>query len=136
MDKSYAQIAEALQSYFDGFYECDVAKLKQIFHDRCHLFSATDGPLSDDDMEAVYKRVASRTPGAKTGEARLDRILSIDMSGPEAALVKLQIAIGPKLFTDYLSLLKLDGRWKIISKTYTYVPREQAAVRPAAQAAE
>ena len=135
MDKSYAQIAEALQSYFDGFYECDVAKLKQIFHDRCHLFSATDGSLADDDMEAVYKRVASRTPGAKTGEVRLDRILSIDMSGPEAALVKLQIAIGPKLFTDYLSLLKLDGRWKIISKTYTYVPRE-AAAQPQAQAAE
>lgn len=112
-----------------------MAKLKQIFHERCHLFSATDGPLSDDDMETVYKRVTSRTPGSKSGEVRLDRILSIDMSGPEAALVKLQIAIGPKLFTDYLSLLKLDGRWKIVSKTYTYVARE-AAARPAAQAAE
>jgi 4-oxalocrotonate tautomerase len=133
MDKSYAEIAEALRAYFDGFYECDAHKLKQIFHDRCHLFSATGGPLVDDDMETVYKRLGARTPGSKTGEVRLDRILSIDMSGPESALVKLQIAIGSKLYTDYLSLLKLDGRWKIISKTYTWVPREQAAARQAAE---
>lgn len=130
MDKSYAEIVEALRSYFDGFHGCDVAKLKQIFHDRCHLYSAAGGPVVDDDMETVYKRVASRKPAPE--DAKLDRILSIDMSGPETAFVKLQIAIGPKLFTDYLSLLKVDGRWKIISKTYTFVPRAEAAAQAAA----
>ncbi len=34
----------------------------------------------------------------------------------------MQIAIGPKLFTDYLNLLQIDGRWQIISKIYSYVP--------------
>jgi hypothetical protein len=28
----------------------------------------------------------------------------------------------PKPFPDYLILLRLDGRWRIISKAYTYVP--------------
>jgi hypothetical protein len=33
-----------------------------------------------------------------------------------------QIAIGPRLYTDYLNILQIDGRWQIVSKIYTYVP--------------
>ena len=126
MDASYQEIAEALAAYFDGFYEGDVDKLKRIFHPSAHLFSATDGPLADDAIEAVYERVGGRANPADTGQQRLDRILSIDKSGAESALAKVQIAIGPKLFTDYLNLLKIDGRWQIIAKIYTYVPLEEA----------
>ncbi len=122
MNPTYNEISTALAAYFDGFYEGDIDKLKSIFHPACHLFTATDGPLQDDDMETVYARVAGRDAPAKSGQKRQDHILSIDKSGAESALARVQIAIGPKLFTDYLSLLKIDGRWQIISKTYTYVP--------------
>ena len=122
MDASYAEIVKVLQDYFDGFYASDVEKLKGVFHPNCHLLSATDGPLTDDDMDAVYARVAGRRPPAAENQKRLDRVLSIDKAGPEAALAKVQIAIGPKLFTDYLNLLRIDGRWQIISKIYSYVP--------------
>ncbi len=122
MDASYAEIAKLLQDYFDGFYASDVDKLKRVFHPNCHLLSATGGPLADDDMDAVYARVAGRTAPAAENQKRLDRVLSIDKAGPEAALAKVQIAIGPKLFTDYLNILWIDGRWQIISKIYSYVP--------------
>ncbi len=122
MDASYAEIMAGLQDYFDGFYASDVDKLKGVFHPECHLISATGGPLVNDPMEAVYARVAGRTPPAASNQKRLDRVLSIDKSGPEAALAKVQIAIGPKLYTDYLNFLRIDGRWQIISKIYSHVP--------------
>ncbi len=122
MDASYAEIEKVLRDYFDGFYASDVDMLKGVFHPNCHLLSATGGPLADDDMDAVYARVAGRTSPAAENQKRLDRVLSIDKAGPEAALAKVQIAIGPKLFTDYLNLLQIDGRWQIISKIYSYVP--------------
>ena len=122
MDRSFDEIARALDAYFDGFYEGDIGKLEQIFHPNAHLYSAADGPLMDDPMDAVYARVRDRTPPASQRQQRQDRILTIDRSGPEAALAKVQLAIGEKLFTDYLTLLKIDGRWRIISKTYTWVP--------------
>ena len=121
MDQAYAEIASALENYFDGFYTGDTDQLRGIFHANCHLFTAADGPLQDDDMAAVYTRVEGREAPAKRNDSRHDRILSIDMSGPESALAKVQIAIGPKLYTDYLSMLKIDGGWRIISKTYTHV---------------
>ena len=132
MDSSYNEISNALQDYFDGFYQSDVATLKRIFHPNAHLYSAADGPLVDDDMDAVYARVEARTAPASAGQPRMDKILSIDKSGPESALAKVQIAIGDRFYTDYLTMLKVDDGWRIISKTWTYVPLSEAK----AQAAE
>lgn len=132
MDQSYAEIAEALDLYFDGFYEGDIEKLKRIFHPQCHFYSAADGPLHDDDMPAIYDHVSTRVTPKDRNLPRQDRIFSIDVFSPEAALAKVQIAYGDKLYTDYLTLLHLDGEWRIISKTYTYVLLEAAMAKQAA----
>ena len=133
MSSAYAEIAEALENYFSGFYEGDVETLEKIFHPSAHLYAATAGPLTDRDMEQVYEGVRSRQSSASRGFERFDRILSIDQSGPEAAVAKVQIALGDQLYTDFLNLLKLDGRWQIISKVYTGEPRPAAVRQEAAE---
>ena len=133
MSSAYADISEALENYFTGFYEGDVEKLQKIFHSNAHLYAAIEGPLSDRDMEQVYEGVKGRESSASRGLERFDRILSIDQSGPEAAIAKVQIALGDQLYTDFLNLLKLDGRWQIISKVYTGEPRPIAAQQEAAE---
>jgi 4-oxalocrotonate tautomerase len=129
----FAEVTELVQRYFDGFYNGDVEMLKSVFHPACHLYSARDGKVTDDDMDAVYTRVANRAAPAANGEENHDRIISIDLANPELALAKVQISVGVKLFTDYLNCVKVDGEWKIISKVFTYDLLEEAA---AAQAAE
>ncbi len=133
MRAAYSEIVSALDLFFDGFYEGDIEKLKRIFHPNCHLFSAADGPLEDDDMLAVYDLLENRLSPKDRNQPRYDRIISIDISRPEAALAKVQIAYGDRFFTDYLSLLKVDGRWQIITKTFTYVLLEIATARLAAE---
>ena len=56
-------------------------------------------------------------------ETAVDGIITIDQSGPECAFAKVMIALGENRYTDYLTLLKLDGRWQVIGKTFTAVPR-------------
>lgn len=36
------------------------------------------------------------------------------------AFAKVECSIPPKFFTDFLVLLKLDGRWQIVSKVFHY----------------
>ena len=48
-------------------------------------------------------------------------------------MAKVQIAFGDRFFTDHLSLLRIDGNWQIISKTFTYVLLEVATARLAAE---
>ena len=124
MTGNHADITAALGVYFDGFYDADIDKLKQIFHPACHLYSATCGDFLDSDMEAVYARVGTRVNPSVRGDKREDGILTIDQSGPECAFAKVYIALGEKMFTDYLTLIHLDGRWQIITKTFTWVPRD------------
>ena len=126
MSTAYAEIATALESYFTGFFDGDVEKLQQIFHPNAHLYAAIGGVLTDRNMEKVYEGVRGRESSVERGFERFDRILSIDQSGPEAAIAKVQIALGDQLYTDFLNMLKLDGRWQIISKVFTSEPRPTA----------
>ena len=84
-------------------------------------------------MLAVYDLLENRLSPKDRNQPRYDRIISIDISGPEAALAKVQTAYGDRFFTDYLSLLKIEGRWQIITKTFTYVLLEIATARLAAE---
>ncbi len=125
MNENHAEIATALQPYFDGFYEGNVDKLRTIFHPNCHLYSAPEAELRDAEIEAVYGWVESRVKPAERGDPREDAIITIDQSSPECAFAKVMIALGDWRFTDYLTLLKLEGRWQIIAKTFSGVKRPE-----------
>lgn len=118
-DPQVKDILAAVQVYLDGLWECDTAKLRQAFHPASSLFSVTDGKLTQVPLEDWCKLVAARTSPKSKGQGREhDRVVAIDMSGPDTAFVKLTCAILPRVFTDYLSFLKVDGRWQVIAKTY------------------
>ncbi len=117
----YAEIVAALGDYFDGIYEGDVAKLRTVFHPAAHLYSATEGEVVDLPLDGYMELVGGREAPAASKAPRYDRVISIDLSGPKSALAKVELAIPPKYFTDYLTLLKANGRWQIISKTYHFI---------------
>ena len=74
-----------------------------------------------------FDMVAGRASAKSKGLARRDRIVSIDMSGPETAFVKVECQIPPRYFTDYLLLLKGTDGWKIVSKSFRADVREEKA---------
>ena len=127
MSGDHAEITAFLTNYFDGFYEADIDKLKSVFNPACHLYSAAVRPMMDSTMDQVYGRVGSRAVPAERGDPRDDGILTIDQSGPECAFAKVYICLGDQHYTDYLTLLKVDGQWSIITKTFTAKPRDGVA---------
>ena len=124
MDKNYDDISRALWIYLDGLYEGDTEKLGSVFHPVCHLFSNSGDDFLDWSRDEWFKIVKDRPTPKSQGLARHDRIISIDMADETTALAKLNCAIPPRYFTDYLSLLKLDGRWRIVSKSFRAEPHQ------------
>jgi len=115
-----------LQVYFDGLYEGDTAKLGQAFHPASHLYSVgADGKAADFPRSDWFKMVESRKSAKDSGSERRDRIVSIDFSGPGTAFAKVECQIPPRYFTDYLTLLKADGRWQVISKSFHTVTKDK-----------
>ena len=121
IESEFGEISATLMDYFDGIFEGDTEKLDHVFHSDGRLSCATDGTLVSVDKEDYLKIVASRKSPRDSGAKRYDRIISIDMAGPGAAIAKVECAIPPKYFTDLLTLIKLEGRWRIINKTYHYI---------------
>src|SRR5712664_2445345 len=128
MSSEVAAIEKVLQVYFDGLYEGDTKKLGEAFHPSSHLYSAGgDGKAADWPRADWFKMVESRPSAKSKGSARADRIVSIDFSGPTTAFAKVECQIPPRYFTDYLTLLKVDGRWQVIAKAFHTVTKGETA---------
>jgi len=54
---------------------------------------------------------------------RKRRIESIDISG-NAAIAKITLDYPTIKFTDYMTLLKIDGEWKIVNKSFFAEPKQ------------
>ncbi len=117
---AYVEVAHALADYFDGLHFSDTLRLGKVFHPQAIYACATEGELLQLTMAEYFPIVDKRPSPASRSEARADRIVSIEFAGPVTALAKLNCAIGPKHFTDFLTLVKLDGRWQIISKVFHF----------------
>lgn len=116
----FAAVSAVLAEYFDGLHHSDTARLRRVFHSEAHYFCATDGTLLHLDMGQYFPVVDARPSPASQGHARTDRILAIEFAGPVTALAKVECSIPPKHFIDLLTLVKLEGRWQIVSKVFHY----------------
>jgi hypothetical protein len=114
-------IEQAVQTYLDGLYEGDADKLASVFHETSALTYEQDGKLVVLPRDQWLKWVRERGSPQSKGLARDDAILQIDQAGPTTALVKVKCQIPPRYFTDYLSLLRIDGRWVVAQKVFATV---------------
>jgi len=119
------QILKVVQFYFDGIIEYDEAKLREAFHPDA-VVSGTDdtGAL---DSKPFQEWVLYTRGTAPDRAGRENTIVSVDISG-HAAVVKTDLAWPHVHYVDYLSLLKLDGTWVIMSKIWYKEKPNSAAV--------
>jgi hypothetical protein len=115
-----AAIRALLRDYFDGLHFSDAQRLGRVFHASAMYACATSGTLQLLDMAAYLAVVAQRPSPASLGQARQDEIISIEMAGPVTALARVHCTIAPKRFTDLLTLVRVDGEWRILAKVFHF----------------
>jgi hypothetical protein len=52
------------------------------------------------------------------GAERAEHLVTIDLSSPTQAMIKVQMQINQSVISDYLTMFKLAQGWRIVSKTY------------------
>ena len=118
MNENMEAIMAVAQTYLDGLHEGDTAKIAAAFHPCSHLYSVENGEVADLPRAEWMTRMAARPKPAEQGPAREDRILAVDMTGDEAACVKVNCCIPPRYFTDYLLMLNTAEGWRIVAKSF------------------
>ncbi|HEY9256741.1 nuclear transport factor 2 family protein [Chitinophaga sp.] len=111
-----ANITEALQEYyFQGSYEGDLNKLKQIFHPTTRLFGDVKGQPYSKTLDEWLEVVANRESPKDSGKPFKGDILSIKVAN-SVAVAEVQVKAYDMVYHDFLSLHRMDGRWVIVSK--------------------
>src|SRR3712207_2794550 len=88
---------------------------RKVFHPEAKLFAVRDGKF----WQLTSEEYISRSPGKPADdEAQRKRsVESVDVAG-NAAVAKVVLDYPQVRFTDYMSLLKIDGEWRIVNKTF------------------
>ena len=130
MTVAHGEIAEQLQHYLKGgSSEPSEATLRKVFHPSTVLKGVSDGSLVELDGEAFLGSVgAHEGEPAPTDGVEYNKILRIDKAGKDVAAATVMVAGGGKIYMDHLSLLKLEGTWMIVHKTFAGIPLEEAGV--------
>ncbi len=105
-------IEQTVNYYLEGGTNNDFETLKKAFHKTATMKYIRDGYQEVNALEFFKKAMK---PGPK--QDRKTRIVNIDISG-HAANARLEIEYPTFTFIDYMSLLKIEGEWKIVNKIF------------------
>jgi hypothetical protein len=109
-----------LENYLKGHATGDGEYMKKAFHTDGQLIFIRDGKYTTRSF-ADYIAGMSGKPAADEAK-RKRRIESVEVVG-NAAFAKIILDYPSVKFTDYMSLLKIDGEWKIVNKTFYAQPK-------------
>ena len=121
-----AAIRQTVQYYFDGGRTRDSLTLRKAFHPEARMLFARDGKLVLVPIGEYITRVGSERlkPGEVDSTER--KVVSVDVVG-DAAVAKLELKRPNARLIDYMSLLKVDGRWLIVNKIFSRETRPEHA---------
>ena len=114
-DTDELAVRETIENYFRGHATGNGEYFKKAFHPEARLFWIRDGQVAL-RTSADYINGASGKPAPDEAK-RKRRIESIDITG-NAAIVKVALDYPEAHIIDYMSMLKVDGGWKIVNKTF------------------
>ena len=111
--EEYRAVEEAAAKFVRSVAEGDSRYARELFIDEAVLFGYLDGKLEHGSIEQFYRNVDS--VGGDAGfRARID-VVDIE----ETVVRVLEEQWGGRIdFTDYLLMMKMDGRWRCVAKAY------------------
>jgi CubicO group peptidase (beta-lactamase class C family) len=109
------QIREILMDYIEGTANGQPERLKKAFHPDFNLYFVRQDSFR---IWSGKEYIANIKSGEKN--SRKGKIISIDIE-KDAAMAKVEIEIPNwRIFTDYFLILKYQGAWKIVHKSFTF----------------
>lgn len=111
-------IRQAINFYIDGLREGSVETLKKAFHSEATMCGYFGETLMVTPIQGLYDFVSSNPAPAKTGEPFSASIAAFEVAGSIASAKIIEQSYQGHNFTTLFNLLKIDGRWWIVSKVF------------------
>ena len=114
MLKDYQEIKETVMLYVRGCAAGDVELTKKAFHKDAVMFGYFNGQLCAGSIDSLYGAIEQLGADSAT-KSEID---ILEVTGT-AATVRVVLEDWHGLgFTDFHSLVKIDGKWQIVAKIF------------------
>jgi len=125
-----AAIRQVADKYAEGCHTGNVALLRSIFHPQAMMYGAGGDNVLMTPIEGLYAYIEANEPPQKTGEPHQNIVTSIRYEGNAAVVETVQESAYGNDYTNFFQLLKIEGQWLIVSKTYNAVTtkKEQPSI--------
>ncbi len=114
----FANLAQAVQKYFDLMYDCDTSRFDQVFRPTVQLHGFRDGQMVAWTAQTYRDILDKRQSPKSLNASRADEILLMDFVSTTMAFVKVRLRINAMVFVDYLTWHCIGGQWLITSKGF------------------
>lgn len=112
-ENDYEIAEKTITNYFEGRKNSNLTKLKSAFSENANLHT-----ISNDEILTISLENYLNTVNADGSQQVETRILDGDITN-NIAYFKTGFIYSDKSYTDYLTLVKTQNGWRIISKTFT-----------------
>jgi hypothetical protein len=113
--ENYTAIVEVLNKYNEGGAKADSRIMRLAFNEQATIFGIEEGKLAGGPIEGLFRTIDTAfrpSPEAKAA------IVRVDIVGAAASARIDTDNISGFRFTDFFNLLKVDGKWTVVSKIY------------------
>ena len=113
LEEEKKAITTTLNYYMDGGTNRDFGTLKKAFHEKALMTRIDqDGQFAPVNAREFFSKMKPGDPLKRTTE-----IVSIDIAG-NTAVARLKLEDDNKIFHDFMTLMKIDGKWLIVNKSF------------------
>ena len=113
--QDYEDVLAAMEGYVQGLKTGNVDQLKKTFHQDAIMYGHLGNDLSQGSIDNLYTYVwkFGAAPNIKTN-------LTVLHKTPTTAIVRIEMEhdAADEDFTDYHSLIKIHGEWKVVAKLF------------------
>ncbi|MFI8479146.1 nuclear transport factor 2 family protein [Pseudomonas sp. NPDC078700] len=114
--QDYNAIVEVLNQYSEGGKQAKSSIMKPAFNELATIFGVdADNKLTGGPIEGLFEIIDSAFSPSPNAQAAIARI---DIVGTAASARVDTNDISGFCFTDFFNLLKVDGKWTVVSKIY------------------
>lgn len=116
-------IRETIQLYIDGVHNGNIDLLQQAFHPQAMMYGANPNGNTIVPIEGLINHVSSNKPVVETSEDHRCLVTSIRCFGHAATVEMEEMDAYGHDYINYFQLLKVEGSWVIVSKSYNATAR-------------
>ena len=110
--------ASTVQEYVAACLTGSVERLESIFHPNAVMSGYFQGEFYLGSPVPFFDEVRDNPSPSETGAAYSAEITTVEVSGDVASVTLKEDGYLGTRFTNWFHLVRLDGRWIIISKAY------------------